>query len=96
MEATLLSFRRGRHTQKMNQFLVEIEGCDSRAKGAQFIGKKLVWISTVKGKDNIPKKIFGIITHPHGNNGVLRARFSRGLPGEAVRTKVQIVDSASS
>jgi len=91
MHATILSFRRGRHTQKTNQFLLEIEGVDSRAKASPFIGKRIVWTSTVKARDKKPKEIFGKITSCHGNNGVVRARFSRGLPGEALRNKVKIL-----
>lgn len=91
MDATILSFRRGRHTQRTNQFLLEIEGVDSRAKASKFIGKKVVWKSRTRSKDKKPKEILGKITSCHGNNGVLRARFSRGLPGEAVTTKVEIL-----
>ena len=88
MKALILSFRRGRHTQKTNQFLLELPGVNSREKAAPFIGKKVSWISpALRGN---PKEITGIITHHHGNNGVLRARFSRGLPGTAIRNSVTI------
>ncbi len=83
-KATILSFRRGRHTQRMNQFLLEVEGVETRAKAAQFIGKSIVWRSPAK------REIVGKITQPHGNSGVLRARFSKGLPGTALGTKVEI------
>ncbi len=86
MEATILSFRRGRHTQRTNQFLLEIEGVDSKSKAAQYIGKKVVWTSPGK------KKIYGKIVDTHGNKGVLRARFSKGLPGTAITTKVEILE----
>ena len=86
MKATILSFRRGRHTQKTNQFLLEVSGVDSRAKASQLIGKRVLWTSPAK------KEIYGKISQPHGNNGVLRARFSKGLPGSAVGTRVEIVE----
>jgi large subunit ribosomal protein L35Ae len=85
-DALILSFRRGRHTQRTNQFLVEIEGADTRAKASLYIGKRVIWTSPGKLK----KKIHGKITTTHGNNGVLRARFSRGLPGTAVGTRVEL------
>jgi large subunit ribosomal protein L35Ae len=91
MKAKILSFRRGRHTQRTNQFLLEIEGSDSKAKASKFIGKKVVWKSRTKSRDTKRKEIHGKITSTHGNNGLVRARFSRGLPGEAVRKKVEIV-----
>ncbi len=87
-KAVILSFRRGRHTARTNQFLLGIEGVDSRAKASQYIGKRVVW----KSPGKLKKEISGKITSPHGNNGVLRARFSKGLPGTAVGSRVQILE----
>ena len=84
-KAVILSFRRGRHTQRTNQFLIAIDGIDTSAKASKFIGKRVLWKSPAK------KEIRGKITRTHGNNGVLRARFSKGLPGEALGKKIQIL-----
>ncbi|HDO42134.1 MAG TPA: 50S ribosomal protein L35ae, partial [Candidatus Bathyarchaeota archaeon] len=35
--------------------------------------------------------IVGTIVSPHGNKGLVRARFRRGLPGQALGTTVKIV-----
>ncbi|RLI98130.1 MAG: 50S ribosomal protein L35ae [Candidatus Aenigmatarchaeota archaeon] len=86
--ATILSFRRGRHTQTMNQFLLEVKGIDTRAKASSYIGRRVVWTSPGRLK----KQIFGKITTAHGNSGVLRARFSRGLPGTAIGSKAEILE----
>jgi large subunit ribosomal protein L35Ae len=86
-KALILSFRRGRHTQRTNQFLLQVNGADTRAKASQYIGRRVVW--TAPGR--LKKQIFGKITTPHGNNGVLRARFSRGLPGTAVGKRVELL-----
>ncbi|HLD42304.1 MAG TPA: 50S ribosomal protein L35ae [archaeon] len=82
MKATILSFRRGRHTQRTNQFLVEAEGVDSREKAVKLVGKKIVW------KSPAGKRLICTVTNLHGNKGVLRVRFSKGLPGQALGTKV--------
>ena len=86
MNATILSFRMGRHTQVNNQFLLEVDGVDSKGKAAQLIGRRVLW------KSPGSKEIFGKITDAHGNKGVLRARFSRGLPGSALGNKVEILE----
>ena len=86
MKAILLNFRRGRHTQSTNQFLVEVEGCDTKAMASQFIGKRVVW------KSSSSKEIFGKITQTHGTKGILRARFSKGLPGDALGNEIKILD----
>ncbi len=84
MEAKILSFRRNRHTQYMNQFLLEFDGSDSREKAVKFIGKKVVW------KSPAGKEIVGKVTDIHGNSGVVRARFNRGLPGQAIGDMVEV------
>ena len=86
MKATILSYRRGIHTMHGNQLLLEVEGVDSRELASRYIGKRVIWASPAK------KQIFGKITSTHGKNGVLRARFTKGLPGTAVSTKVEIIE----
>jgi len=86
MKGIILSYRRGKHTQNVNQMLVELEGVDSKEKAEKMIGKKLVW------KSPGDKEIKGEITAVHGGKGVLRAKFERNLPGQAVTTKVEIVE----
>lgn len=84
MEGLILSYRRGKHKQNVNQMLIEVEGIDSREKAEKILGKKLVW-KTPSGKE-IKGEIIGL----HGNKGIVRAKFERNLPGQALGTKVQI------
>jgi large subunit ribosomal protein L35Ae len=86
MQGRILNFRQGRHTQNPRQVLIEIKGVDSREKALQLIGKKVVWISPSG------KKIEGKISNAHGNKGVVRAIFEKGLPGQALTTEVDILD----
>jgi len=83
MEGLIVSFRKGRRTQKTNQFIIKVEGMD-KEKAKKLINKEVVWTS------KSGKKINGVIGNIHGNQGVVRARFERGLPGQAIRTKVEI------
>lgn len=82
--ATILSYRGGRKTRRMNQMLIEVEGADSKTKASAYIGRNVVW-KTPSGR-----LIYGRITHAHGNKGVLRARFAKGLPGEALGKKAGV------
>ena len=86
MKATVLSYRRGIHTMHGNQLLLEIEGVDSAELASRYIGKRVIWTSPAK------KQIFGKIAGTHGNNGVVRARFPKGLPGTAISAKVEIIE----
>jgi len=83
-QGKVLQFRRGRHTVHERHFLIEIEGSDSRAKADKFVGKEVVW------KSPAGKIIKGKISAAHGNRGVVRAIFERGLPGQAITTNVEI------
>ncbi len=87
MNARILSFRRGRHNQHTNQFLLEVEGLESKEKAVKLVGKKVVW------KSPAGKEIVGKVSDIHGNKGVVRARFNRGLPGQAVGGFVELSDN---
>jgi len=84
--AKVIQFRRGRKTYTPRHFLIEIPGVDSREKATEFVGKSAEWKSS--GKE--AKIIKGKIAAAHGGNGVVRAIFERGLPGQAIGTDVEV------
>jgi large subunit ribosomal protein L35Ae len=84
MQGLIVNYRGGLKTQTANQYIIEPEGSKSKASAAKLAGKKVVW-KTSKGKP-----IVGKIMQAHGNNGAVRAKFSKGLPGQALGTKVEI------
>lgn len=86
MKARVLSYRRGRHVQHTNQLLLAVKDVASRPSAAGFVGRKVVW------KSKSGKTIQGKIASPHGNNGVMRARFSKGLPGEVLGKDIEILE----
>jgi large subunit ribosomal protein L35Ae len=86
MKAKVIQFRRGRKTFTPRHFLIEIEGSNSREEASKFVGKELVWTS--EGKN--AKKINGKVSSAHGNKGVVRAIFEKGLPGQAIGTDVEV------
>jgi large subunit ribosomal protein L35Ae len=83
--AVILSYRGGKKTRRLNQLLIEVDGADTKEKASSFIGMSVAW-KTPSGRF-----IQGKITHAHGQNGVLRVRFSKGLPGEALGKKARVV-----
>ncbi|MFA5060858.1 MAG: 50S ribosomal protein L35ae [Candidatus Pacearchaeota archaeon] len=82
----VIQFRQGKRTYKPRHFLIEILDINSREKAKKFVGKKVEWKSS--GKE--PKIISGEVASAHGNKGVLRAIFEKGLPGQAIGTEVEI------
>ena len=85
MKGLVVQFRRGRKTYHPRHFLIDVEA-DSKEKAAKFVGKEVIWTSP--GKDK--KQIKGKIAATHGNKGLVRAIFEKGLPGQAITTEVDI------
>jgi large subunit ribosomal protein L35Ae len=84
MEGKVIQFRRGRKTVHERHFLIEVPKVSNREEASKLVGKEVVWTSPAN------KIIKGKISSAHGNKGVVRAIFEKGLPGQAVTTKVEI------
>ena len=80
----VVQFRRGKHTIKERHFLIEVEASKNRKDAEKLVGKEVEW------KSPAGKKIVGKISGAHGNKGVLRCIFEKGLPGQAITTEVEI------
>jgi ribosomal protein L35AE/L33A len=83
MEATVMHFRQGRHHQNTKQMIIKV--ADTAEEAEKVIGKTASWTSpsgtVIKGK----------ISALHGRNGAVRVIFEeKGLPGQALGTKIQI------
>ncbi|MDP2672876.1 MAG: 50S ribosomal protein L35ae [Nanoarchaeota archaeon] len=80
----VIQFRRGRRVIHERHFLIEIPDSKNREQAEKFAGKKVVW------KSPAGKEIIGKISAAHGNKGIVRAIFEKGLPGQAITTKVEV------
>jgi len=83
MKGKLVQFRRGLKRIHEKHYIVDV-GTDSREKAEKFIGKEVSWISPGG------KKITGKIASAHGNKGMVRAIFEKGLPGQAMNEDVEV------
>ncbi len=84
MEGLISNFRRGRHRQVTNQMLVKPVGVDKKEAAVKLVGKAVSW------KSPAGKEIKGKVTKEHGRNGSVRVLFEKGMPGQAIGTKVSI------
>jgi large subunit ribosomal protein L35Ae len=80
----ILNYRIGIRTQFSRECLIQFANVDSVAQAGQLIGHKVVW----KGQN---KKLMGKIVDFHGKNGVVRVKFKKGVPGQALGTTVELV-----
>lgn len=86
MQATIVSYRRGRHTQTDNQMILVVEGVSKRAEAEKLKGKSVEWVADGKKKTSIK----GSVQAPHGNKGAVRVLFERGMPGQALLSRVTL------
>jgi len=86
MDAIIKNFVMGRHHQKCTHIVIILKGLSSRADASKYVGKTVSW--KCPGKQ--AKEIKGKIASPHGSKGAVRAIFEKGLPGQAMGTKVLI------
>jgi large subunit ribosomal protein L35Ae len=64
--------------------VVHAEGVDSKEKAKSLVGKTVVW------KSPAGKEISGKVTAPHGGKGAVRVLFEKGMPGQAIASRVEI------
>ena len=84
MKGVLVNFQRGTVQQHQQHGLIQLEGVNTVAEAAAFIGRTvLVHISE-------ETKSQGRIVALHGRNGVVRARFRRSLASEALAKEVMV------
>lgn len=87
MQGIIVQFRRGRHRIHERHYLLDI-GATSREEAKKLVGKQVRW------KSPGGKVIQGIISDAHGNKGLVRAIFERGLPGQAITNEIEVSDAA--
>ncbi len=83
MKAEVIQFRRGRKSYKPRHFILDV-GAKKREEAEKFVGKEVEW------KSPAGKIIKGKIASAHGNNGLVRAIFEKGLPGQAITTEAEV------
>ena len=85
MKGIVVQFRRGRHRINERHYLLDL-GANSREEAKKLAGKEVAW------KSPGGKLIKGKIADAHGNKGIVRAIFEKGLPGQAITMEVEVID----
>jgi len=87
VKGILVQFRRGRHRIHEKHYLLDIN-LKNREEAKKMAGKEVEW------KSPSGKIIKGKISNEHGNNGLVRAIFESGLPGQAMTTEIEVMADA--
>jgi len=100
VRSTFLGFKRGLRNQTENTSLLRIDGVKTKEEARWYVGKRAVFVYRAKTKTPVPHRrgrmtatraIFGKVTRPHGNSGVVIAKFSKNLPPRAMGRLVRIM-----
>ena len=83
MKGIVVQFRRSRTRIHERHYLLDL-GITNREEAKKMAGKEVSW------KSPAGKVIGGKISDAHGNNGLVRAIFEKGLPGQAITTEIEV------
>lgn len=86
MEGTIVNFRGSHKTKSDNHMVISVNSIDSKEKAQKLVGKEVSWTSPAG------KEIKGRVASSHGNSGALRVIFEKGMPGQALGTKIEILE----
>jgi large subunit ribosomal protein L35Ae len=78
----IMNYRTGIRTQTSRECLVQF--ADLGLVQGKIVGRKVFWNH---GKSKLGGRIVGF----HGRNGVVRVKFTKGVPGQALGTIVELV-----
>ena len=81
----IMNYRIGIASQNPKECLVRFPNVNSVSKAGQLINRKVIW----KQGDI---KFIGKISGLHGKKGIVKIKFLKSVPGQALGTKVELLD----
>ena len=94
VNGAILGYKRGLRTQNNSISLIKIKGVDSKVETEFYLGKRIAYITkaSTPGKTGSKYRVnWGKVCRAHGSNGVVRCKFSRDLPPQAIGGRVRVM-----
>ena len=79
-----MNYRSGNGAQYPHECLIQFDHADLIARAGKLVGQKVIWT----GKN---KQFIGKISGFHGKNDVIRVKFKKGVPGQALGALVELI-----
>lgn len=83
LQGVVINYRVGPKSQASRECILRFSRVSSIAGACRLIGKRVVWR---KNEGNIVGEIIAL----HGKKGFVRAKFRKGLPGQALGSSVEL------
>merc|ERR1712098_367425 len=92
-KGAILGYKRSKANQYSHTSLLKIEGAQCRKSTNFYMGKRVAFIyrAAKKRDDSKIRVIWGRVTRPHGNSGVVRAKFAKNLPPRSMGASVRVM-----
>ena len=94
VDGAILGYQRGLRNQNNSVSLIKIKGVDSKEDVDFYLGKRVAFVTKADAADKYGNKSrdnWGKVCRAHGANGVVRCRFRRNLPPQAIGGKVRVM-----
>ncbi|XP_028216755.1 60S ribosomal protein L35a-1-like [Glycine soja] len=92
VRGSILGYKRSKSNQYPNTSLIQIENVNTKEEVAWYCGKRMAYIykAKVKKDGSHYRCIWGKVTRPHGNSGIVRAKFKSNLPPRSMGARVRV------
>ncbi|TCD65835.1 60S ribosomal protein L33A [Steccherinum ochraceum] len=89
----ILGHKRAKRNSRPNTSLVQIEGVATKEDAQFYLGKRVAFVYKAKKEIQGSKVrvIWGRVTRPHGNSGVVKSKFTSNIPPHAFGASVRVM-----
>ncbi|KAH8086363.1 60S ribosomal protein L33-A-like protein [Filobasidium floriforme] len=93
VKARVLGHKRAKRNSRPNTTLVQIEGVENKEAAQFYLGKRVAYVYKAKREiaGSKVRVMWGRVSRPHGNSGVVKAKFSSNMPAHSFGASARIM-----